>query len=208
MLIMSRIILLFFLFSISFSAWCLTEEELSAVLTSSNHFKADFYQQVIDADDLIIQEASGFFALKKPGRFKWHYKSPLSQQIVADGRNLWMFDIDLAQVTVQPISDALGSAPIMLLTKNKPLKEDFEIREMSMAFGLNWIALVPRIRDTEFYRIEIGVDRNDIREMKLYDHFEQTTIIRFSNIQYDAMLSDAAFEFVIPKGVDVVGEPE
>jgi len=208
MLIMSRIILLFFLFSMSFSAWCLTEEELSAVLTSSNHFKADFYQQVIDADDLIIQEASGFFALKKPGRFKWHYKSPLSQQIVADGRNLWMFDIDLAQVAVQPISDALGSAPIMLLTKNKPLKEDFEIREMSMAFGLNWIALVPRIRDTEFYRIEIGVDGNDIREMKLYDHFEQTTIIRFSNIQYDAMLSDAAFEFVIPKGVDVVGEPE
>ena len=205
---MSRIILLFFLFSMSFSAWCLTEEELSAVLTSSNHFKADFYQQVIDADDLIIQEASGFFALKKPGRFKWHYKSPLSQQIVADGRNLWMFDIDLAQVTVQPISDALGSAPIMLLTKNKSLKEDFEIREMSMAFGLNWIALVPRIRDTEFYRIEIGVDGNDIREMKLYDHFEQTTIIRFSNIQYDAMLSDAAFEFVIPKGVDVVGEPE
>jgi len=88
------------------------------------------------------------------------------------------------------------------------LKEDFEIREMSMAFGLNWIALVPRIRDTEFYRIEIGVDGNDIREMKLYDHFEQTTIIRFSNIQYDAMLSDAAFEFVIPKGVDVVGDPK
>jgi len=122
---MSRIILLFFLFSMSFSAWCLTEEELSAVLTSSNHFKADFYQQVIDADDLIIQEASGFFALKKPGRFKWHYKSPLSQQIVADGRNLWMFDIDLAQVTVQPISDALGSAPIMLLTKKQTIERGF-----------------------------------------------------------------------------------
>ena len=205
---MPRIIVFFSLFLTSFSAWCLTAEQLASVLTSSNHFKADFYQQVIDSDDVIIQEASGFFALKKPGRFKWHYTSPLSQQIVADGRNLWMFDIDLAQVTVQPISDALGSTPIMLLTKNKPLIEDFEIREMSMAFGLNWIALVPRIKDTEFYRIEIGVDGNDIREMKLYDHFEQTTIIRFSNIQYDTMPSDAAFEFVIPDGVDVVGEPE
>jgi outer membrane lipoprotein carrier protein len=190
------------------SAWCLTEEGLSSVLSSSDHFKADFYQQVIDADDVIIQEASGFFVLKKPGRFKWHYKSPISQQIVADGKNLWMFDIDLAQVTVQPIDDALGSAPIMLLTENKPLAEDFEIREMSMAFGLQWIALVPRIKDTEFYRIEIGVDGEDIREMKLYDHFDQTTVIRFSNIQYDAMLDDSNFKFVIPQGVDVVGEPK
>jgi outer membrane lipoprotein carrier protein len=190
------------------SGWCLTEEGLSSVLSSSDHFKADFYQQVIDADDVIIQEASGFFVLKKPGRFKWHYKSPISQQIVADGKNLWMFDIDLAQVTVQPIDDALGSAPIMLLTENKPLAEDFEIREMSMAFGLQWIALVPRIKDTEFYRIEIGVDGEDIREMKLYDHFDQTTVIRFSNIQYDAMLDDSNFKFVIPQGVDVVGEPK
>jgi outer membrane lipoprotein carrier protein len=205
---MFRIFLLFVLSLFSVSGWCLTEEELSSVLSSSDHFKADFYQQVIDADDVIIQEASGFFALKKPGRFKWHYKSPISQQIVADGRNLWMFDIDLAQVTVQPIDDALGSAPIMLLTENKPLAEDFEIREMSMAFGLKWIALVPRIKDTEFYRIEIGVDGEDIREMKLYDHFDQTTVIRFSNIQYDAMLDDSNFKFVIPQGVDVVGEPQ
>jgi len=205
---MFRTFILFVLSLFSMSAWCLTEEGLSSVLSSSDHFKADFYQQVIDADDVIIQEASGFFVLKKPGRFKWHYKSPISQQIVADGKNLWMFDIDLAQVTVQPIDDALGSAPIMLLTENKPLAEDFEIREMSMAFGLQWIALVPRIKDTEFYRIEIGVDGEDIREMKLYDHFDQTTVIRFSNIQYDAMLDDSNFKFVIPQGVDVVGEPK
>ena len=205
---MFRIFLLFVLSLFSVSGWCLTEEELSSVLSSSDHFKADFYQQVIDADDVIIQEARGFFALKKPGRFKWHYKSPISQQIVADGKNLWMFDIDLAQVTVQPIDDALGSAPIMLLTENKPLAEDFEIREMSMAFGLKWIALVPRIKDTEFYRIEIGVDGEDIREMKLYDHFDQTTVIRFSNIQYDAMFDNSNFKFVIPQGVDVVGEPQ
>ena len=56
--------------------------------------------------------------------------------------------------------------------------------------------------------IEMGVDGQDIREMKLYDHFDQITIIRFSNIQYDAMPADANFEFVIPKGVDVVGEPK
>ena len=205
---MFRTFILFVLSLFSMSGWCLTEEGLSSVLSSSDHFKADFYQQVIDADDVIIQEASGFFVLKKPGRFKWHYKSPISQQIVADGKNLWMFDIDLAQVTVQPIDDALGSAPIMLLTENKPLAEDFEIREMSMAFGLQWIALVPRIKDTEFYRIEIGVDGEDIREMKLYDHFDQTTVIRFSNIQYDAMLGDSNFKFVIPQGVDVVGEPK
>ena len=184
-----------------------TEQKLYESLQGLTSLKANFYQQVLDTQGEVIQEAKGIFELKKPGRFRWHYDPPYSQQIIADGKNLWLFDLELAQATVQPIEQALGSAPIILLTDLKPLSDDFEIREMPESFGLEWIALVPKIQDTEFYRIEIGLDGDLVREMKLHDHFDQQTIIRFSEINTQASLPDSRFNFSIPDGVDVIGSP-
>ena len=78
---------------------------------------------------------------------------------------------------------------------------------MPDAFGLSWIALAPKIRDTEFYRVEIGMDGEQIRVMKLHDHFDQQTIIRFSNILTNKNLPDSLFIFTAPDGVDVIGTP-
>ncbi len=183
------------------------EQKLFESLKQLTSLKANFYQQVLDTQGEVIQEAKGLFELKKPGRFRWHYDPPYSQQIIADGRNLWLFDLELAQVTVQPIEEALGSAPIILLSHSKPLAEDFEIRDMPESFGLEWVALVPKIQDTEFYRIEIGLDGELVREMKLHDHFDQQTIIRFSEIDNQTDLPDSRFKFSIPEGVDVIGTP-
>ena len=182
-----------------------TEQKLFDSLKTLTSLKAKFFQQVVDSEGEIIQEAKGIFELKKPGRFRWHYDPPYSQQIIADGKNLWLFDLELAQATVQPIEQALGSAPIILLTDLKPLSDDFEIRDMPESFGLEWVALVPKIQDTEFYRIEIGLDGDVIREMRLHDHFDQKTIIRFSDIDTVAKLPDSRFNFSIPDGVDVIG---
>lgn len=205
----SSIIVLFFsiVFTSTQSFAQTTEERLYESLHTLTSLTANFYQQVLDSEGEIIQEAKGIFELKKPGRFRWHYDLPYSQQIISDGKNLWLFDLELEQATVQPIEQALGSAPIILLTDLKPLSEDFDIREMPESFGLHWLALVPKIQDTEFYRVEIGLDGNVIREMRLHDHFDQKTIIRFSEINTSANLPDARFEFSIPEGVDVIGSP-
>ena len=184
-----------------------SEQRLYDSLRTLGSLEAKFYQQVLNSDGEVIQEAKGIFELKKPGRFRWHYDPPFSQHIVADGKNLWMFDLELAQATVQPIEQALGSAPIILLTEIKPLSEDFEIRELPQAFGLDWVALVPRIQDTEFYRVELGLDGDVIREMKLHDHFDQQTVIRFSDIKRNADLPNSRFTFIVPDGVDVIGSP-
>ena len=184
-----------------------SEQDLYQALRSLSSLEAKFYQQVLNSEGEVIQEAKGIFELKKPGRFRWHYDPPFSQHIVADGKNLWLFDLELAQATVQPIEKALGSAPIILLTEIKPLSDDFEIRDLPVAFGLNWVALVPKIQDTEFYRVELGLDGDVIREMKLHDHFDQQTVIRFSDIKRNPVLPDSRFAFTIPDGVDVIGSP-
>ena len=184
-----------------------TEEKLNESLRTLTSLQSKFFQQVLDSDGEVIQEATGIFELKKPGRFRWHYDPPFSQHIIADGKNLWLYDVDLAQATVQPIEQALGSAPIILLTDLKPLSDDFDIREMPESAGLNWVALVPKVQDTEFYRVEIGLKGNVIREMRLNDHFDQKTIIRFTDINTSANLPDSRFKFSIPEGVDVIGSP-
>lgn len=199
--------LLFCLFWATQSVAQTAEQQLYEALRSLTSLEAKFFQQVVDSEGVIIQEAKGMFELKRPGRFRWHYDPPFSQHIVADGKNLWMLDLELAQATVQPLDQALGSAPIILLTELKPLSDDFEIREMPESFGLEWVALVPKIQDTEFYRVELGLDGNVIREMRLHDHFDQQTIIRFSDIQVDSNLPDSRFVFSIPEGVDVIGSP-
>ena len=206
-MLLKRILTVIFVLLFSQSFAQTNEQALYEILQSLNTLEADFFQQVLDSDGEIIQEAKGTFELKKPGKFRWHYDPPYSQHIVADGTNLWMLDLELAQASVQPLDEALGNAPIILLTDVKPLDEDFEIREMPDAFGLRWIALAPRIQDTEFYRVEIGLDGDQIREMKLHDHFDQQTIIRFSNVQTDQNLPDSRFVFNVPDGVDVIGTP-
>ena len=183
------------------------EQSLYNILRTIGSLQANFYQQVLDAGGQVLQEATGTFELKKPGKFRWHYGAPYSQHIVSDGKNLWMLDLELAQATVQPLEQALGAAPIILLTEIRPLKEDFEIKAMPDEFGLTWVALVPRIQDTEFFRIEMGMDGDSVVEMKLYDHFDQQTIIRFSKLQKNLNIPDQRFKFNIPDGVDVIGTP-
>lgn len=183
------------------------EQHLYNILSSVKTLEATFFQQVLDDQGEILQESSGTIALQKPGKFRWHYSAPYLQDIVADGKNLWMFDIELAQASVQPLELALGSAPIILLTDLRPLAEDFEIRPMEDDFGLQWLALVPKVLDTEFYRIELGMDDQVIREMRLFDHFDQQTIIRFSQIELNKAFAENHFIFDIPDGVDVIGDP-
>ena len=184
-----------------------SQQRLDAWLHSLTSLQAEFFQQVLDAEGEVIQEARGIFELKKPGRFRWQYHAPYAQYILADGKNLWMLDPELDQASVQPLEQALGSAPIILLTGLTPLSKDFEISDMPPAFGLDWVALIPKIQDTEFYRVEIGLDGNLIREMKLHDHFDQQTIIRLEDIRTPAELPDTRFIFSVPEGVDVIGSP-
>lgn len=207
MRILIRSLFLFVLINTSVFAEESAEQFLYDILRTIGSLQANFYQQVLDANGDLLQEATGTLELKKPRRFRWHYGEPYLQHIVADGKNLWMFDLELAQATVQPLDEALGSAPIILLTEIRPLGEDFEIRRMPAEFGLDWIALVPRIQDTEFYRVELGLDEQTIVEMKLHDHFDQQTIIRFSKLQKNQTIPDSRFTFNIPDGVDVIGTP-
>ncbi|HET9205600.1 MAG TPA: outer membrane lipoprotein chaperone LolA, partial [Burkholderiaceae bacterium] len=77
--------------------------------------KASFTQTVTSVDGAKKKTSSGQFEFVRPNRFRFVYAKPFEQQIVADGQKVWLYDVDLNQVTVRPMAQALGATPAALL---------------------------------------------------------------------------------------------
>ena len=181
---------------------------LDRFFTNVTTLEGRFFQEVFDEEGRSFQQSSGSVKLARPGRFRWEYETPYPQLILADGKDLWIYDEDLAQATVKPLEEALGTAPIMLLTHLRPLNEEFVIRDSSRRQGLDWVKLVPKVKDTEFQQIELGLDKKTIRQMELHDQFGQKTVIRFEGVETNGPIPQSVFDFNVPPGVDVIGGAE
>lgn len=181
----------------------LLEDFLRNVTTLS----ARFEQQLIDADDAVIETSSGTLDLRRPGQFRWSYFDPYQQVLVADGLNIWSYDIDLEQVTVKAQDEALGSTPAILLGGSSDVLEDFDYIGSLNDRGTVWVRLRPRDTDNGFNKVELGFTDGNLSRMLFVDNLEQTTIVALFDVEINEPVDDATFAFTPPAGVDVVGEP-
>lgn len=205
---MKHISLLSFLVAFLLAPLAMANEagkRLDHFFLSVQSLTAEFRQEVRDEQGRPIREAAGTFTLLRPGRFRWDYTSPNEQSIISDGQYLWIYDVELAQVTVKKLSEALGASPIMLLAEPRSMNEDFILIESRSSGELAWVELAPKMKDTDFTRVEVGLDEQTIREMQLKDQFGQKTRIRFDKVQINKPVSQSQFYFEIPPGVDVIG---
>lgn len=169
--------------------------------------RADFEQKVFDGRRKLIQTATGQFSFERPGRFRWTYLTPTRQLIVGDGERVWIYDEDLAQVTVRRLARALGSTPAALLAGSADVAQAFEFTELEAREGLEWLQATPRDAEAGFARIRLGLGAVGVEAMELVDHFGQTTRLRFSNVERNPALDPARFQFTPPPGTDVLGQP-
>jgi len=187
-------------------AWADTaSDRLDYFFKSVGSLTSNFTQTVRDEKGDLVREAKGTFSLLRPGRFRWDYIAPNEQSIISDGQYLWIYDKELAQVTVKELGKALGSSPILLLSEPRAVKEDFVIAESYEADGLAWVELFPKVKDTDFNKILVGLNNEGVKEMQLFDQFGQHTSIRFDQVRINQPLQASRFSFVIPPGVDVIG---
>ena len=180
-------------------------DRLNQFFTQVSTLKGRFVQEVFDEAGTVIQTSTGSMELSRPGRFRWHYDTPYDQYIIADGKNLWIYDVELKQVTVKPLQEAITAAPVRLLTELRPLDGDFIVRESKPQDGYEWVELKPKTEESEFQRIAFALDKNGVRRMDLYDHFGQKTVVRLEGLQTNVEVDASAFRFAVPKDVDVIG---
>ncbi len=163
---------------------------------------AGFEQQLIDADDVVVEESAGTVEIARPGRFRWSYAYPYEQLLVADGVNVG----DLEQVTVKAQSDALGATPALLLGGSRDVLEEFDYVDSFTDRGTVWVRMRPKPSENGFTRVELGFTDGSLSRMLFADNLDQTTIIGLFDITTNAPLDEARFRFEPPAGVDVVGE--
>ena len=168
--------------------------------------RAQFSQVVNDNNGRKLQEVTGTMQLQRPNKFRWDYKKPYEQQIVSDGKQVFLYDTDLQQVTIRNLSATLGSSPAALLAGGDAVEKSFIIKNATRKDGLTWILALPKAQNSGFEQVLLGFKADTLHKMELYDSFSHVTHITFNNVERNPVLQEATFLFVTPKGVDVVGE--
>ena len=181
-------------------------QRLDQFVKQTHTFTADFNQVVIDGSGKLVDKASGKFWLQRPGKFRWNYTKPYEQQIVADGKNIWFYDVDLEQVTVKSQQAALSETPASLLSGQSLPNQKYTITDQNSSDGMDWVKLVPKSKDSSFQSILLAFDKVGLREMIMQDNFDQKTRLIFTHAEENTKLDAKQFQFTPPKGVDVVGE--
>jgi len=177
---------------------------LQKFLADTQTLEAGFQQTLRTHDGEVLQETEGVFYLNRPGKFRWNYHSPYEQVIVSDGVRIWIYDVDLQQVTVQK-SAGLPATPMALLESSTTLYKNFNVIPLDDRAGLYRLKLQSKSAESDFGEIVLGVDADGLRFMQLHDQFEQVTDIVFSDVETNKKLAEEIFEFIPPDGADVFG---
>lgn len=173
---------------------------------SLQSLRADFIQRVYDERGQVTQTSSGRMLMRKPGKFRWDYRTPAEQIIVADGERLWTYDVDLAQVTVRKLDQALGSTPLALLSGVAPIEDTFTVGGVRRQDGLDWYELTPKQPQPEFRLLRVAFKGGLLVSLELEDSFGQRTRLDFQKLERNPTVDPALMKFVPPAGVDVVGD--
>ena len=181
----------------------LIEQFVESVQTMSGRFE----QSLVDANDKVVESASGTFEIQRPGQLRWLYREPYEQVLVADGLNVWSYDVDLAQVTVKPQAEVLSSTPALLLGGAENVLDDFTYDGSFEDRGTDWVRLLPKDPGSTFESVELGFNDAKLTRMIFSDNLDQTTLVAMFDVLLNEEIEADHFRFVPPDGVDVVGKP-
>jgi outer membrane lipoprotein carrier protein len=166
---------------------------------------ADFSQELYTDDQRLLQTETGTLSLERPNRFRWTYAEPTELTVVADGSRLWIYDVELEQVTVAPFDDSVASSPAMLLSGDRNVREEFEVVSAYTFEGLDWVKLEPIAGGSDFISVLIGFSGTTPRRLELVDGLNQVTRIELTNLVVNPELDGGLFELEVPAGVHVIG---
>lgn len=181
-------------------------KRLTDLLGQVQTLNGRFSQLTLDGAGTNLQETSGEMFLQRPGLFRWHTDAPMEQLLVSDGKQVWLYDPDLEQVTVRALDQRLTHTPALLLSGDvSEISRSFDITYKE-ASGVVDFELKPKARDTLFDSLRMSFRQGTINDMQLIDSAGQRTNILFTGVKLNAPVDKSLFTFQVPKGADVIQE--
>lgn len=216
---MKNIVATLLMASCAFSARADGLEALEVFITTAASGRAEFTQVVTSparqGQSPRSKTSSGTFEFLRPNRFKFVYRKPFEQTIVADGQTLWLHDVDLNQVTARKQSSALGSTPAALIAAApdlRALQAEFTLTAAPDKDGLQWVVATPRAREGQLQAVRVGfrpgersaVKSSQLAALEILDSFGQRSLLTFSKVEVNPKLPGDTFQFKPPQGADVI----
>lgn len=181
-------------------------DSLRQFMNTTQTLRAEFSQLVVVKGGKKPQQSSGTLAIARPGKLRWEIVKPYPQLMLGDGQKFWIYDPELAQVTVKKMGDALGGTPAAILSGGNDFERNFKLKEAGESEGLQWVEAIPKNSEAGFDKVRLGFTGSDLKAMELFDNFGQTTLLHFTKIERNPALPAGLFQFKPPKGVDVIGD--
>jgi len=175
-------------------------ERLTSYLKGLRTLSSGFKQITLSADGGRMVESKGNLYLKRPGKFRWEYDSPVEQVIVADGKRVWLHDLELDQVSHQSEDKALRGTPAQLLVADEPVDRHFKVLPWDAGDERQWVELQPKAEDTQVVRIRIGFIGERLDTLLMEDSFGQLTRFTFTGTKRNPTLRDDLFRFEASTG--------
>jgi outer membrane lipoprotein carrier protein len=162
-----------------------------------------------------VKTSSGRFEFSRPNRFRFDYAKPFVQTIVADGQTLWLYDVDLNQVTARKQAAVLGATPAALIASAadvRALQADFVLADAPDQDGLQWVLATPKSKDGQLQSVRVGfrtagdgaAATSTLEVLEILDSFGQRSVLTFRQMKLNPALAVAAFAFKPPAGADLI----
>ncbi len=181
-------------------------DALHTFVRSTHAATANFTQDVYDRHHKLRQHATGTLAFARPGHFRWVYGPPVDQTIVGDGKELWLYESGLNQVTERKLDHALGSSPAALLAGDNNIDRYFKLQNNGTHDGLDWLIAIPQDSDSTFHSVQMGFQNGMLMRMIIEDNFGSTTDLTLSHLQRNPALPNSTFVFTPPADADVISD--
>ena len=199
------------------SAWAISPEEVmdrvQGVYDKAGGFKAYFRQESRLKAAPQAEMAEGWMYFQKPCRMRWQYEAPPEQkkEIVADGRQVWMYMPQDSLVMVYQLDRVLRSDLVMRFFSGMgQFQKDFDVAfrrppETGSPFVID---LVPKKSQPELKRLTLTINPRSyqVEKLEFENALGEETRFTFSRLDLNPRLKAGFFTFTPPPGVQVVKE--
>lgn len=179
-------------------------QELLSVLEPVKGISAAFTQDTYDNKGVVQQHNEGELKAEEPNHFYWKTVDPFPQEIITDGKTLWVYDPDLQQVVVKPFEENYSKTPAMLFAGNAvAISQQFKVEKIEgIAQGFR---LLPKQQQKDLFQsLDLVFEDKQPVSMTILDAMQQKTIIHFRSVKMNPSTLEAQFRFDPPKGVEVL----
>ena len=170
--------------------------QLSQLLLGLHTYQATFKQITLDSDDRVIQKGQGRVIIMRPGRFRWETDSPTKQIIIANGKTLYVYDVDLAQAATYPLMEKANINPASLLSGSvNDLNQEFIITIVLSNDGVTFQLFPKSGKDLNFNSLCLRFVKNQLAGMTVFNNLNEKSVFQFSRIKMNVPLSIQLFKF-------------